>query len=185
MNVQAPSTREPAVEPAPAVPRPWWQPASFRELGGLLLSVILVIVLIVVAFRTYAKVGATPVVYTLNDSELTVDPFQQAKDLLNTLFPLFSAVVTFWLGATIEGKRADENKAQADAAKAGQAETEQDKNRVVAGATAALAQVEGMVQGLSLAEPDVPEAFQALGGQPDPRQDILAVLRQAQQSLLE
>jgi hypothetical protein len=145
--------------------------------------VVLIIVLVVVSIRTYAKIGSKPVIYSLNDSELAIDPFEQAKDLLNTLFPLFSAVVTFWLGATIEGKRADENKRQAEEEKTQRKEVEEDKRRVVDDATAALAQVEGMVQALPLREETVEEELQAAEALADPRQEILDVLQRARQSL--
>lgn len=94
--------------------RPWWQPASFKELGGALLSLFLIGLLLYAAWQTYGLINVTPQTYDVGDNTQVVDTFSRAKDLLNILFPLLSAVVTFWLGVAVEGRRADDLSHTAD-----------------------------------------------------------------------
>lgn len=58
-----------------------------------------------------------PLTYDIEGNIQVVDTFGRAKDLLNIFFPLFGAVVTFWLGVAVEGRRADHNEAEAKQAK--------------------------------------------------------------------
>lgn len=111
---------------------PWWKPASFRETGAAVLSAILVILLTYATVATFGQVEAVPKVYAVGENVQFVDTFNRAKDLFSILFPVFGAVVTFWLGVTVEGRRADRSEAEADKAKVEKdtAQTEADKAKV-------------------------------------------------------
>ncbi|MEM7799563.1 MAG: hypothetical protein AAF633_10265 [Chloroflexota bacterium] len=101
--------RETNAEPT----RGWLQPANFREAGAGVLSLLLILLLVYTVFATLAQMNTAPITYQVNDTELVVDPFERAKDLLGIIFPLFGAVVTFWLGVSVEGRRADKNEEEA------------------------------------------------------------------------
>jgi hypothetical protein len=92
----------------------WLKPTSFKEFGGALLSAALVGLLIVVAHKTFAMMNVLPQAVDIGSTVQVVDTYARSRDLLSTLFPLFAAVVTFWLGVAVEGKRADQNKETAE-----------------------------------------------------------------------
>jgi hypothetical protein len=94
--------------------QPWWQPSSFKELGGGCLSVVLVVLFSWVLSQTLGLLASAPQLVQIGDTTQMVNAFDRAKDLLEKLFPWVTAVVTFWLGVAVEGKRADENKETAD-----------------------------------------------------------------------
>ena len=92
-------------------------PASFKEIVAASLSLVLLILLFLTAMAAFEAIGETPTVYTVGEAQfVTATPFDQAKDLLSILFPLFGAVVTFYLGVAVEGRRADQNAEAAEQA---------------------------------------------------------------------
>jgi hypothetical protein len=107
--------------------------ASFKEKGAAALSIALVVICIPVIVVTLIQVGATPATIKVGDAVQVVDPFAQAKEVLAIVFPLLTAVVTFWLGVAVEGRRADTNGKTAAEAKAETAtaltETSQTRDR--------------------------------------------------------
>lgn len=72
----------------------------------------------------------------------------RAKDLLNILFPLFGAVVTFWLGVAVEGRRADQNQATAEKESQERANAEARERAIKANAAAKLGEAKGRVMAL-------------------------------------
>lgn len=131
----------------------WYVPGSFKEFGGALLSVILLVLLLFVFWQTLSAINNPPQTVQFGESLLTVDSFARSKDLLNLFFPLFSAVVTFWLGVSVESRRADKNEAEADQARQdeqearqGQMEAQADLAGTIATAKATLAQVKAAVR---------------------------------------
>jgi hypothetical protein len=130
----------------------WYLPGSFREFGGALLSIILLALLLIVAVQTFNTSAAVPTAIEVGDQVIIIDPYERSKDLLNLFFPLFSAVVTFWLGVAVEGRRADKNEAEADQARQdeqeareGQIQAEAQAAGTKATAKATLAQVKAAV----------------------------------------
>ncbi len=120
-------------------------PSSFKEIGALVLSAVVVVVFAVVLIATLARLNDNPRGVEIGSALQTVDPWSRAKDLLSTVFPLLGAVVTFWLGIAVEGRRAEDNKASADRATEGRrlAESREARTNAVArdalrGAKAAL-----------------------------------------------
>jgi hypothetical protein len=107
---------EASVEAA-SKPTPWYQPISFRETGGAVLSLVLIALMAVVLGYVVREIGSDPRGVKIGDAFQIVNTWERAKDLLSILFPLFGAVVTFWLGVAVEGRRADDNKQAADDAK--------------------------------------------------------------------
>jgi len=127
----------------------WYEPSAFRELGAAILSLfVLIIMLIVVAVavvelgsdpRTIVTGGTTDAQGVVTGGTSTVvDEWDRAQDLITILFPLFTAVLSFWLGVAVEGRRADENKKTAEEAtetkkttetKLGQTEDKLEKER--------------------------------------------------------
>lgn len=131
----------------------WYVPGSFKEFWGALLSVILLVLLFFVFWQTLATINSPPETVQFGESLLTVDSYERSKDLLSLFFPLFSAVVTFWLGVSVESRRADKNEAEADEARQeeqearqGQIQAEADLAGTIATAKATLAQVKAAVR---------------------------------------
>lgn len=133
----------PAAAPPPASP---WRPASFKELGAATLSLALIFLLLYSALQTFGLVSTAPTVLQVGDSVQLIDPFERAQEALNIFFPLFSAVVTFWLGIAVEGRRADQAQQQAEAAQAGQQEAQADAAETRIDAEVGLANVEAAVK---------------------------------------
>jgi hypothetical protein len=92
----------------------WWKPTSFKEIGGATLSLVLLGLLIYATTQLFGLVNAIPQVVTVGNTNQVVDTYSRAKDLFSILFPLFAAVVSFWLGTAIEGQRADQNQQTAE-----------------------------------------------------------------------
>jgi hypothetical protein len=94
----------------------WWRsfvPSSFKEVGGILLSLVLVAAFLLVLVVALTRIGSDPRGVDVGGSNHTVDEFSRAKDVLLVVVPLFGAVVTFWLGVAVEGRRADDHKQNA------------------------------------------------------------------------
>ena len=171
-------------------PGKWYTPGSFKEFGGAVLSLSLVILMFYAVFEVYGMVAVAPTTYTVGDNEMVVDTYLRSKDLFLLLFPLFSAVVTFWLGVAIEGRRADANQDAADTAREAQQQAEESETAVRTEAAGALGKVEGHLSAMSLsATPaaDGPlEPLGAAGGEETAAaraasiDDLLATVRQAQ-----
>lgn len=115
----------------------WYRPNSFKEIGAAALSLILIVLLLYAAIRTYQTADAQPTQVIVGEFTQLIDPHDRARDLLNIFFPLFSAVVTFWLGVAVEGRRADRNEAIVDDARAAQASSEAQAEHAKAGAAEA------------------------------------------------
>lgn len=113
------STAEQALQKreSPQEEASWFKPTSFRETGASVLSIFLIALLLLAAWVTFAQINSPPIVVQVGDTVQVVDPFERAQGLLNIFFPLFGAVVTFWLGVTVEGRRADRNEEEAEQAK--------------------------------------------------------------------
>ena len=93
--------------------KPWYRPSSFKELGAAVLSVLLLIVLVIAVIATYGLLSVEPKTINIGDTVQVIDTFGRAKDLLNIFIPLISAVISFWLGVAVEGKRADNSEERA------------------------------------------------------------------------
>ncbi len=116
----------------------WYLPRSFKEMGAAVLSLVLLVLMLWTAQQAFAAIGVPPQVVDVGDSKVLIEsPFNQAKDLLSIFFPLFSAVGTFYLGVTIEGKRADRNAAEADQANAERKAATDEKDAAVEEAVSA------------------------------------------------
>lgn len=163
--------------PAP----PWYQPSSFKEAGGALLSIILIIMLFVVANRVFQQIDSPPFTVAVGDSQQLVDPFDRAKDLLNILFPLVSAVITFWLGVAVEGKRAEANAETAKQERKGRHKAEQREGRAKSTFKSTLARAEGIA--ISAGKTPRRGALEGIDQPDEPMMAILDVLRSGQQAL--
>lgn len=165
--------------------RPWWLPASFKELGAAFLSLFLIGLLLYAAAQTYNLINIIPQTYQVGDNTQVVDTFSRAKDLLNILFPLFGAVVTFWLGVAVEGRRAD------DASNAANQEREERRNAETARAdaenrarttAAALAATTAGVKAATRALQDAVRAGRPVGA-PD-FEPLFAILEEGEKAIL-
>lgn len=87
-----------------------------KELGAIVLTAVLVVVFGAVLEQALRTVDTDPRGVQVGHAMQLVSPFTNAKDLLGIVLPLFGAAVTFWLGAAIEGRRADANGKAADQA---------------------------------------------------------------------
>ncbi len=98
-------------------PRRWYKPANFREAAAAVLSGFLLGLLVYAVWAAFSQVNEVPIMVEQGGNTQFIDPFDRAKELLDILFPLLGAVVTFWLGVTVEGRRADQNEADAKQAR--------------------------------------------------------------------
>ncbi len=78
---------------------------SFRELGAAILSVSVIILTALVLWNTVDLISKPPQTYMVGTEILTYSPFDRAKDILNIVLPLFSAVLAYWLGVKSESLR--------------------------------------------------------------------------------
>jgi len=124
----------------------WLRSISFKELIGAVLSGVLIGLLCFVTARTFGMMDVLPQTVTVGETVQLVDTYARSKELLSTLFPLFAAVVTFWLGVAIEGKRADQNR---DAAEMAVAESKTIKAQSAAQVDAARSDVREIQEALS------------------------------------
>jgi hypothetical protein len=141
----AQASREAAVKAATK----WYQPGSFKELAAAFLSFMLLILLFVAAFRTYGLISTPPAGATIGETVVQWSAFDRATTFFSTLFPLFAAVVTFYLGVAIESRRADKAEESADKAqgqvedatkRAGQAQAQAENAKQEAGEAQAQAE---------------------------------------------
>jgi hypothetical protein len=78
----------------------------------------------------------------------TVDEYGRAKDLLLVIVPLFGAVVTFWLGVAIEGRRADEHKENAAQAGKERDEAKESERKKTTTAATVIAEIKQAIKHL-------------------------------------
>jgi hypothetical protein len=96
--------------------RPRWGPTSFREIVSACLTIVLILIFLGILFVTYTLLNTPPQAAQMGNTNTMAmyDPFARAKDLLTLLFPLFTAVISFYFGVMVEGKRADQSLMRAD-----------------------------------------------------------------------
>lgn len=104
-----------------------WKPASFKEAGGAVLTIVLLVLVLWSAQQAFVLLKATPITYPVGDSTGTIDPFQRAKDLLSVFFPIVSALTTFWLGTAVGAQQAEQSQEQADQAREGEQDANQNR----------------------------------------------------------
>jgi hypothetical protein len=129
----------------------WWRPlvpSSFKEVGGSVLSIVLVVAFLLSLVFVIARIGSNPRGVTIGGQAERVDEFLRAKDVLAIVVPLFGAVVTFWLGVAIEGRRADEHKANAVQAGKQRDDAKESERKKTTVAATALAEVGQAVKNL-------------------------------------
>lgn len=169
----------------------WYTPGSFKELGGAVLSLALVFLLFYAVSEVYGLVTVKPTTYEVGDNVQVVDTYQRAKDLFLLLFPLFSAVITFWLGVAVEGRRADASENAADIARDAQQQAEQSETAVRTEAEDTLGRVErsllAMSAGSAVAGPTEPLGTagdaEAAPAKENSIDVLLATVRQAQSNI--
>jgi hypothetical protein len=71
----------------------------------LFLSGILLALFVGIAVLTFVRIDAPPIGVKMGDRMEMYDPFIRAKDLLTLLIPLFTTIVSFWLGFSIQEKK--------------------------------------------------------------------------------
>ena len=76
----------------------------------LILSGILVALFVVIAGLTLLRIDAAPKSVLMGDKMEMYDPYVRAKDLLTLLIPLFTTIVSFWLGFSIQEKKVSQER---------------------------------------------------------------------------
>lgn len=120
--------------------------ATVRDIGVVLLSLFLLGLLVVTAFATFQHLDSPPLTYTVGDSEQVIDTFDRARDLLIVFFPLFSAVVTFWLGTAVEGRHTEKREQEAEQARGEQEQAEKEVVYTRSQAELILTQIQDEIQ---------------------------------------
>lgn len=163
-----------ALVAAPAAAEPWWRPlvpSSFKEFGGTLLSLVLVLAFLLSLVFVLGRIGSDPRAVTVGGREEAVDEYLRAKDILVLIVPLFGAVVTFWLGVAIEGRRADEHKETAEQAGKDRDDAKESERKKTSTASAVLAEVGQAVKRLRTRSDEV--GTRGLPGeQPELREEL-------------
>lgn len=112
-------------------PKSPWKPTSFKEAGGALLTIVLLVLVLWSAWNTFSLVSVVPTTYEVGEGDNPVikeiDTFQRAKDLLNVFFPIVSALTTFWLGTAVGAQQAEQSQEQADQARQGEQAANQNR----------------------------------------------------------
>jgi hypothetical protein len=132
-------------------PDPWWRsftPSSFKEVGGSMLSLVLVLAFMILLIVALLRIGSDPRAVDVGGSLQTVDEWSRAKDLLLVIVPLFGAVVTFWLGVAIEGRRADEHKQNAAEAGKERDEAKESERKKTTTAATVIAEIKQAIKHL-------------------------------------
>jgi len=140
-----------ALVATPAAPEPWWRPlvpSSFKEFGGTVLSTVLVFAFLLALVLVLTRIGSDPRAVTVGGRDEAVDEYVRAKDVFGIIVPLFGAVVTFWLGVAIEGRRADDHKQNAVQAGKERDEAKESERKKTSTASAVLAEVSQVVKRL-------------------------------------
>lgn len=145
-----------------------WKPSSFKEFGGGILSLALIALMFWIVGITVSVMNVLPQGVTIGDSVQVTDIYARAKDLLSILFPLFGAVVTFWLGVAVESKRADQNKEAAETANNELSSVQaKDKSTRVA-----VAEYIGEAKGTAKSQRETTKIKATAAGIPAPEQEI-------------
>jgi hypothetical protein len=160
----------------------WWRslvPTSFKEFGGSVLSVVLVLAFLLSLVLLLTRIGSDPRGVTVGGREETVDEFSRAKDVLSIVIPLFGAVVTFWLGVAVEARRADEHRENATQAGKERDEAKESERKKTTTAATALAEVRQAIRHLRTPSGEVgvrglPGEQPEMTGQLDELEDTLA-----------
>jgi hypothetical protein len=71
----------------------------------LILSGILLAYFVIIAALTVSRIGMAPQGAMLGGRMQMYDPFVRAKDLLTMFMPLFTTIMSFWLGFSIQEKK--------------------------------------------------------------------------------
>ncbi len=114
-------------------------PTTFKEAVAAILSGVILFLLFIVIWQTYSLIPNPPQVVQVGNTTQVFDSFTRAKDTLNILFPLFTAVVTFWLGVAVESKRGDQMTDAAD-------KSSQSEKTAISTTTSALASSRGKLE---------------------------------------
>lgn len=93
----------------------WWAPsanlkASIGSILQIFISGILVVLFVGIAVLTFLRIDAPPQGVPMGDRMEMYDPFVRAKDLLTLLIPLFTTIVSFWLGFSIQEKKVNQER---------------------------------------------------------------------------
>jgi hypothetical protein len=123
-------------------------PTTFKEWGAAILSLLLLAIFAVLLLVWALRIGTDPRGVSIGDTTVTIDEFQRGKDIVTILLPLVGAVISFWLGVAVEGKRADENKQSAENEKDARQTAETRELRKTQTAASALLQAQGLAQEL-------------------------------------
>jgi hypothetical protein len=94
----------------------WYQPSSFKGAVAAGLSLVLMLLLLYAVVRTYGLISTPPTAVEIGETTVQWSSYDRATAFFNVLLPLFTAVVTFYLGASVEGKRGDKAEERADKA---------------------------------------------------------------------
>jgi ABC-type dipeptide/oligopeptide/nickel transport system permease component len=85
----------------------WWS-VSFAQMKGvvvlqLLLSGLLTVVFVLILYLTFSRIDIQPAGIDMGGGRMEMfDPFIRAKDLLTLIIPIFTTVLSFWLGFSIQ-----------------------------------------------------------------------------------
>jgi hypothetical protein len=150
-------------------PEPWWRsftPGSFKEVGGSVLSLVLVLAFMTLLIVALVRIGSDPRAVDVGGSSQTVDEYSRAKDLLLVIVPLFGAVVTFWLGVAVEGRRADEHKQNAAQAGKERDEAKESERKKTTTAATVIAEIKQAIKHLRAGSSE--PGTRAAPGEPPP-----------------
>jgi hypothetical protein len=89
---------------------------NLERILQLTLSGILVALFVVIAGLTLVRIDAAPKSVLMGDRMEMYDPFVRAKDLLTLLIPLFTTIVSFWLGFSIQEKKVTQERVKREKA---------------------------------------------------------------------
>jgi hypothetical protein len=87
--------------------------------AGVLIQIILTGILIAVflayVYLTFAQINTRPMGIPMEDGHMEMfDPYSRAKDLLILIIPMFTTVISFWLGFSIQEKKVNQAKEDAN-----------------------------------------------------------------------
>jgi hypothetical protein len=81
----------------------------------IILTAILIAVFVVFVYLTYIQINTRPEGILMSDGHMEMyDPFSRAKDLLILIIPVFTTVISFWLGYSVQERKVIEAKTSAE-----------------------------------------------------------------------
>jgi hypothetical protein len=81
----------------------------------IILTGILIAVFLAYAYLTFVQINTRPVGIPMEDGHMEMfDPYGRAKDLLTLVIPMFTTVISFWLGFSIQEKKVNQAKQDAN-----------------------------------------------------------------------